>query len=43
MAWNPKSTDSQDWDERGLREADDVDAGAWLLEGFGKFGSGVAR
>ncbi|MDJ0427646.1 hypothetical protein QNA19_17075 [Rhodococcus fascians] len=42
MAWNPKSTDSQDWDERGLREAADVDAGAWLLEGIGKFGSGVA-
>ncbi len=32
MAWDPETTDSQDWAERGLRMAADTTAGTWIIE-----------
>ncbi|MDJ0394313.1 hypothetical protein QMK17_13350 [Rhodococcus sp. G-MC3] len=42
MTWDPATTDSQDWDERGLRRAPVVSAGTWITDSIRGFGHGVA-
>ncbi|MFC9360907.1 hypothetical protein ACFTZB_30575 [Rhodococcus sp. NPDC057014] len=42
MAWDPDTTDSQDWAERGLRIAADTTAGTWIVEHVHNFDHTVA-
>ncbi|KAF0957223.1 hypothetical protein [Rhodococcus sp. T7] len=42
MAWDPETTDSQDWAERGLRLAADTTAGTWIVEHVHNFDHTVA-
>ncbi|MGU3438448.1 hypothetical protein ACNHUS_36245 [Actinomycetes bacterium M1A6_2h] len=42
MTWSPETSKSQDWDERGLQRATDVDAGRWIIESVHGFDRTVA-
>ncbi len=42
MTWDPATTDSQDWDERGLRRATDIGAATWIVENTPGFNHTVA-
>ncbi|MGV9862375.1 hypothetical protein [Rhodococcus koreensis] len=42
MAWDPETTDSQDWDERGLRLVAETTAGTWIVDHVHNFDHTVA-